>query len=297
MTALSQPALPAARLQRPNRLPFVLPALLLSLGVTFVPGVLTLFASFTDWDGVSRPTWTGFANYRDLFADTAFWRAMANNIRWTILFLTLPTLAALFVASLLRSRTRAQAVYQVVLLLPYVVSPIANASIWTNIMFSPVGGVVGWIDQHVTPISDPLARPSTALYAVACIDMWHFWGYIAVVFLAAIRQVPADQLDAAFVEGASGWQVFRFVTLPNIRPTIALMLVMETIFSFLTFDYVYLTTNGGPGYSTEVLATRAYDLAFRLLEVGKAAAVAVFMCLFGLVAACLYVRLTREQLR
>ncbi|MCQ9156430.1 carbohydrate ABC transporter permease [Acidomonas methanolica] len=283
--------------RRTGTLLFVLPALVLSLGITFIPGLLTVAASLTYWDGVSRPVWIGMENYRSLLHDIGFWHALFNNIRWTILFLTVPTAAALLVATLLRPRRRIMGVYQAVLLLPYIVSPIANASVWTNIIFDPVGGVVGWFSRTVWPVANPLGVPSTALYAVACIDMWHFWGYLTVVFLAALRQVPSDQLDAAMIEGASTWQVFRHVTFPAIRPTIAVMLVMETIFSFLTFDYVYLTTQGGPGYATEVLATRAYDLAFHLLEVGKAAAVAMVMSLFGLLAAFVYVRFSREMAR
>jgi raffinose/stachyose/melibiose transport system permease protein len=122
--------------------------------------------------------------------------------------------------------------------------------------------------------------------------MWHFWGYLAVIFLGALKQVPDEQLEAAQLEGANAWQIFRWVTFPNIAPTVGLMIVMVTIFSFLTFDYVYLSTSGGPGYSTEVLSVLAYDFAFNSLAVGRAAAVAVVMGLFGLLAAIAYTRLS-----
>jgi raffinose/stachyose/melibiose transport system permease protein len=271
---------------------FALPAIVLTGAITLVPGMLTLAASLTDWDGVSMPTWAGGANFHDLFADVAFWRAIFNNVQWTVLFLTLPMAGALLIASLLRTRTRIQALYQVVLLLPYVLSPIVNVIIWSNIVFDPVGGLVGYINHHLFPLADPLAQPSAALYAVAAIDMWHFWGYLAVIFLGAIRQVPEEQLEAARLDGAGAWQMFRFVTLPNITPTIGLMAVMVTIFSFLTFDYVYLATSGGPGFSTLVLSVLAYNSAFTSLAVGRAAAVAVVMGLFGVLASVAYTRLT-----
>jgi raffinose/stachyose/melibiose transport system permease protein len=271
---------------------FALPALLLTGAITLIPGILTLAASLTDWDGVSKPTWAGLANFHDLFVDVAFWRAIFNNVKWTVLFLTLPMTGALLVASLLRTRTRIQAIYQVILLLPYVLSPIVNVIIWSNIVFDPVGGLVGYINHHLFPIADPLAQPSAALYAVAAIDMWHFWGYLAVIFLGAIRQTPEDQLEAARMDGAGPWQLFRFVILPNIMPTIGLMAVIVTIFSFLTFDYVYLATSGGPGFSTLVLSVLAYNSAFASLAVGRAAAVAVVMGLFGMLASVAYTRLT-----
>jgi raffinose/stachyose/melibiose transport system permease protein len=276
---------------------FTLPALLLSAGVVLVPALLTLILAFTDWDGVSRPLWLGFDNFRELLNDFTFWRALFNNVKWTVVFLTIPMAIALVVASLLLTRRRSQRVYQIIFLLPYVLSPIANASIWSNMLLNQRSGVLGYLGRLGLPVHDPLGHVSTALYTVAAVDIWHFWGYLAIVFLAAMRQVPTDQLEAAYLEGATGWQIFRHVTLPNIAPTIALMFVMVTIFSFLTFDYVYLMTGGGPAHGTELLSTLAYGFAFRTFEVGKAAAVALFMSLFGLIAACAYVGMSRESLR
>jgi raffinose/stachyose/melibiose transport system permease protein len=276
---------------------FALPALLLSAGVILVPALLTLILAFTDWDGVSPPQWLGLENFRDLVNDITFWRAIFNNVKWTIIFLTVPMVIALVVASLLLTRRRSQGIYQMIFLLPYVLSPIANASIWSSMIFDQRSGVLGYLDRHLLPLPNPLGHVSSALYTVASVDIWHFWGYLAVVFFAAMRQVPADQLEAAYLEGADGWQIFRHVTLPNILPTIALMFVMVTIFSFLTFDYVYLMTGGGPAHSTELLSTLAYGFAFRAFEVGKAAAVALFMSLFGLIAAVVYVCMSRESVR
>jgi raffinose/stachyose/melibiose transport system permease protein len=276
---------------------FVLPALLLSAAVVLVPAVLTLLFAFTDWDGVSAPSWNGLDNFRDLFSDFTFWRSLFNNIKWSVIFLTLPMALSLAVASLLRTRHRSHAVYQVIFLLPYVLSPIANASIWSNMIYDQISGIVGFMRAHGLPVRDPLGHVGSALYAVAAADMWHFWGYLTVVYFAAMRQIPSDQLEAAHLEGARPWQIFRYVTLPNIAPTIALMFVLVTIFSFLTFDYVYLMTGGGPARATELLSTLAYGLAFRTFEVGKAAAVASCMSLFGLIAACAYVWMSRESLR
>lgn len=276
---------------------FALPALLLSAGVVVIPALLTFAAAFTDWDGVSRPDWIGLDNFRELFSDVIFWQAITNNIRWTILFLTVPMALGLVAASILLSRSRSAAVFQMILLTPYVMSPIANVSMWRFIIFDPISGVVSLIHRHVPAVTDPLASPSAALYAVAAVDMWHFWGYLAVIFLAAMRQTPHEQLEAAHLEGANGWQMFRYVTLPSILPTIALMVAMVTIFSFLTFDYVYLLTSGGPAHSTEMLSTLAYGAAFRTFEFGKAAAIALFMSLFGLLASFVYVWMSKDSLR
>jgi raffinose/stachyose/melibiose transport system permease protein len=275
----------------------VLPALAVSLCIVVAPGLLTLLAAFTDWDGVSRPGWVGLENFKDLLTDDLLWQAVLNNSRWVLVFLTIPMAIGLTAAAILVNRKRSQALFQVILLLPYVLSPIANAMIWQNILLDPVSGVLGYVNRHLFALQNPLSSMSTALYAVAAVDIWHFWGYLAIVFFAAMRQTPHEQLQAAYLEGASSWQIFCNVTLPNIRPTIMLMFVMVTIFSFLTFDYIFLLTKGGPAHSTEMLSTLAYTFAFTTFEAGKAAAVAVIMGLFGLLASIVYVSASNRSLK
>ncbi|SCM76335.1 Sugar-binding transport system permease protein [uncultured Pleomorphomonas sp.] len=275
---------------------FVAPALVLSIAIVLLPALLTFGAAFSNWDGVSAPSFAGLNNFSSLFADPVFWTAIANNSLWTVIFLTIPMGIALLAASLLMQRQRASAAFQAIFLLPYVLSPVANAMIWQNIILSPVSGLLGFVSKNVLPLQSPLTQPETALYAVAAVDIWHFWGYLTVVFFAAMRQTPEEQLEAALLENASGWQVFRFVTLPNILPTLGLMLVLVTIFSFLTFDYIYLITQGGPARATEMLSTYAYKFAFTSFQVGKAAAVALVMCFFGLIASVVYVRISRASL-
>jgi raffinose/stachyose/melibiose transport system permease protein len=275
---------------------FVAPALLLSISVVLVPGLLTFAVAFSDWDGISAPFFVGLSNFNALMGDGVFWAALFNNVQWALIFLTIPMAIGLVTASLLMTRKRSNAIFQVIFLLPYVLSPVANAVIWQNIIFDPVSGLLGFISKNYVEIQNPLTDTATALYAVAAVDIWHFWGYLTVVFFAAMRQTPEDQLEAAYLEGANGWQVFWNVTLPNILPTIALMFVLVTIFSFLTFDYVYLMTQGGPARSTEMLSTYAYAFAFTSFQVGKAAAVALVMSFFGLLASLVYVRLSRSSL-
>ena len=271
------------------------PALLLSLLLVLVPAILTFGAAMTEWDGMSMPNFVGLKNFRSLFQEHVFWISIGNNIRWAIIFLTIPMAIGLIVSSLLQRRKKASTIFQVIFLLPYVLSPVANAVIWQNIVLDPISGLAGYISRNHYQLTNPLTDTNTALYAVAAIDIWHFWGYLVVVFFAAMRQIPDDQLEAAFLEGASSTQVFWNVTLPNILPTIALMVALVTIFSFLTFDYIYLITQGGPARSTEMLSTFAYKFAFTSFQVGKAAAVALTISFFGLIASFFYVWLSKSE--
>lgn len=276
---------------------FVLPALLVSALVVVVPAILTVLASLTEWDGVSEPYWVGLENFEDLLGDTLFWQTIFNNLRWMAIFLTIPMALALIAASILLNRKKSSAVYQIILLIPFVLSPVANTGIWMNMVLDVNSGVLGFVNRNWFPTSYPLGNVDSALYTVAAVNIWSFWGYLAVIFAAAMRQTPEEQLEAAYLEGANGWQIFVNVTFPHILPTFALMFVIVTIYSFLNFDFVYLMTGGGPANSTEMLSTLAYSFAFRTFEVGKAAAVAIAMSVFGLIASFVYVWLSRESLK
>ncbi|WP_423065088.1 carbohydrate ABC transporter permease [Devosia sp. CN2-171] len=265
--------------------------------VVVVPAVLTVLASLTEWDGVSEPYWVGLENFEDLLGDTLFWQTVFNNLRWMAIFLTIPMALALIAASILLNRKKSSAIYQIILLIPFVLSPVANTGIWMNMVLDVNSGVLGFVNRNWFPTSYPLGNVDSALYTVAAVNIWSFWGYLAVIFAAAMRQTPEEQLEAAYLEGANGWQIFVNVTFPHILPTFALMFVIVTIYSFLNFDFVYLMTGGGPANSTEMLSTLAYSFAFRTFEVGKAAAVAIAMSVFGLIASFVYVWLSRESLK
>jgi len=275
----------------------VMPALLLSVSVVLIPGILTAYVAFTDWNGVSpEMKWIGFQNFQAIFRDKVFWQALSDNIRWMLLFLTIPVVIGLLTATLLLRRKRGRTAYQMIFLFPYVLAPVTNAILWLNIILNPVSGVMGYIQKMGFPLRAPLGNISTALYAVAMVDIWHYWGFLTVVYLAALRQTPVEQVEAAMSEGANGWQLFRFVYLPSIRPTVQLMFILIIIFSFLTFDYIYLLTGGGPAHATEMLSTYAYTFAFSAFQFGKAAAVGLMMSIFGLMASFAYTWMSRKEI-
>ncbi len=275
----------------------IAPALLISLCIVFIPGVLTVITSFTDWNGIKfPPNFIGTTNFNELFSDGIFWQSLRNNTTWTVLFLTIPVIIGLLTAVFLFKVKRGKTAYQLVFLFPYVLAPVTNAMLWLNIIYNPVSGVVGFIRKLGFNINSPLSSMDTAIFGVAAVDMWHYWGFLTIVYLAALRQTPQDQIEAAQVEGCNGWQMFRYVLFPSLLPTFQLMFVMILINSFLTFDYIYLLTNGGPSHATEMLSTFAYTFAFSSFQVGKAAAVALFMSIFGLMASFLYTWLSRKEI-
>jgi raffinose/stachyose/melibiose transport system permease protein len=274
---------------------FILPGLLLSFFVILLPGILTVFYGFTDWNGVSADyNWIGLNNFRELFSDEIFWRALSNNIKWTMMFLTVPVLIGLLTSFLLLHTKALRGIYQGIYILPYILASVTNAMLWLNIIFNPISGLVGFLNDKGWNLGSPLGNPDTALYYVAGVDMWHYWGFLTIVYLAAFRQTSRDQVEASVIDGCNLWQQFRFVYYPSIKPTMKLMFIMIIIFSFMTFDYIYLLTGGGPARSTEMLSTYANSF-FTTFQTGKAAAVAFIMSIFGFMAAAIYVRLSKKE--
>ncbi|MBN9058841.1 MAG: sugar ABC transporter permease, partial [Rhizobiales bacterium] len=214
---------------------------------------------------------------------------------WTGIFLTIPIFMGLLAATLLLVAKRGSMFFQVIYFLPMIIATAILARVWQGMIYSPVSGVNGMLQRMGFPTIDPLTQPSTALLGIATVDLWHWWGFLCVIFFAALRQVPQEQIEFARVEGVSFWNTLRYVLIPAIRPTITLMMIMTVIWSFLVFDFVYILTQGGPAFSSEVLSTLAYRSAFYDLAVGKAAAVAVVISLFGLAATAFYIRAQAKE--
>jgi len=267
---------------------FALPALLINVCIILIPALLTLTMAFFAWDGVGPPLWAGLANFQHMFGDPVFWSALTNNFIWTAIFLTVPVSIALLMAAALLMSPRSRAVVQPIIFLPRILAVAVSGRIFQGMIFSPATGLVAWLNEHGFSIADPLADPDRSLYAVAAVDIWHWWGFLAVVFLAAMRQISIDQIEAARLDGAGFFALLRYVLVPGIRPTLTLMLILTVIYSFQVFEFIFIVTQGGPAYGSEVLATLAYRHAFFESDVGQAAAAASIMSLFGLCATAVY---------
>jgi raffinose/stachyose/melibiose transport system permease protein len=226
-----------------------------------------------------------------MFDDPVFWSSLTNNLVWTLIFLTVPVIMALIMAAALLMAPAGRLVVQCIIFVPRILAVAVIGRIFQGMIFSPVTGVIAWLNEHGFAIADPLADPDRSLFAVAGVDIWHWWGFLAVVFLAAMRQISIDQIEAARLDGAGFFTLMRYVLLPGIRPTLSLMLILTVIWSFQVFEFIYIVTRGGPAYGSEVLATLAYRHAFFEGDIGQAAAVSCVMSLFGLCATAVYIRL------
>ena len=274
---------------------YLIPTLLINVVIILIPALLTIALAFFRWDGITMPVFIGLGNFENLLGDRVFWTAFTNNLIWTAIFMVVPISMGLLAATMLLVARRGSSFFQVVYFLPVVIATAITARVWQGMIYSPVTGVFGLLNRLGIAIPNPLAQPSSALYGVAAVDLWHWWGFLCVIFFAALRQVPQEQIEAARLEGATFFQMMWYVLLPAIRPTITLMMVMTVIWSFLVFDFVYILTQGGPAFSSEVLSTMAYRNAFYDLNVGQAAAVALVISCIGLVATFFYIRIQARE--
>ena len=276
---------------------FMAPLLLINILVIAIPGAESVWYSFTDWTGIGSAKFVGLDNYTRLFSDPEFHNALEHNALWTAFFLIVPMALGLFGAFLLSRIRRFQMLLRVVYFVPYVVATVVAGAIWQSLL-NPDQGIGAGLSKlgiHWLANVNFLGDPHLALGSVAFVNTWQWWGFLVVIFLAAMQAVDPVQYEAARLDGANAWQEFWHITLPGIRPTLMFLALMTVIWSFLVFDYVYILTRGGPAGATEVLGTLLYTAAFGSHEAGYAAAIGVVMAAISFVVVCAYLLLRRTR--
>ena len=274
-----------------GRFLFAVPALAVSLSVVLIPVIATIGFAFTDWSGFEPPRFVGLANFQLILQEPRFWRAFFNNLIYTSIYVTLPMIGGLVFSMLLLLAPVGRGVFQVVFFLPVTITTVILAQVWRGMIYSSSTGIVAWLNLIGIPVENPLSNPATSLMGVLFVDMWQWWGYLTVIYLAALRQVDRSLIEAATIDGATRRQIFTRILIPLIMPTVLFMLLMTTIWSFKVFDWIFIMTEGGPGFSSEVLGTLAYKTAFQNFAVGQASAYSLVMSLVGLGAIIIYLRI------
>ncbi len=278
---------------------FISPLLIIHIFVVAIPAVQGVYMSLTDWTGIGmNVNFVGLDNYHRLFfEDETFAKSLSNNIIWMAFFLTVPFILALFCAAMLAQVKRGGMIYRSILFIPYVLASVVTTTIWKNLL-NPRQGIGAALD-NLLGLEDVfgvafLGRPESALISIAFIDNWHFWGFLMILFLAAMQSIPPVLYDAAKIDGANRWQEFRHVTLPGIRPVMLFMYMMVAIWSFLAFDYIFLLTQGGPAGASEVIATQLYKNAFFRFQAGYGAAQGVVISIFAGFIILIFIMLRRR---
>jgi multiple sugar transport system permease protein len=253
------------------------------------PATLTFALAFMRYDALSPPVWRGVRNFEEIFSSPLFWTAARNSLAFVAFAVPLRVLGALALALLLRQRHRGVAVYRAAVYLPSVIPSVAYALIWAwifNPIYGPINMVLGAIGL---PTPAWLARPDTALLAIAIMAAFQI-GEGLVVLLAGLQDIPRDYYQSAMLDGGTRWQLFRFITLPLLAPWLLLLTLRDIILSAQsTFTPAYLMTGGGPYYATLFMPLLIYQSAFDRFRFGQGAAMMLLLFLsVGLLIALIY---------
>ena len=278
---------------------FLLPALALYVVFLLYPMVSSLYISSTDWDGLSDSwNFVGLDNYQDIFfGDDISRRALRNNVVWTLFTLLVPTVLGLILAALLNGAVRGGTFFRSIFYLPGVLPLVAVGMIW-GWMYNPNFGAVNEILRAVG--LEGLTRGwlgdfTTALPATLVTALWQGVGFPMVLYLAGMQVIPREQYEAARIDGAGPLETFRSITLPWLRETHIVVLTLAVIGSFNVFDLIYTMTYGGPGQTTQVLATWMYFNTFQYNHAGYGAALAWVIAAIALVVTIPYIRLMSRR--
>lgn len=260
---------------------FPLPVVLFCAFIALFPLGYTLHLSFHQWVSTDTLRFLGFRNYvESVFTSPAFLHATALTFYFTFVALGIQMVVGVAIAIVINRDFWGQGLVRTIYLFPMMATPVAVAMIWM-MMYNPTSGVLNFLLEQVgLPAQQWLADSKTVIPSLVLLDTWQWVPLIVLISLAGLAALPPEPYESAVIDGASPWQVLRFITLPLLRPTIMVAALFRSIDLLKTFDIIYSTTGGGPGRSSETLNIYIYQASFRDNLYGKGAAmVTIFLAI------------------
>lgn len=265
--------------ERVVALGFILPTLLLFGVFVIYPIVFNAQASTLRWDGVNVGEAIGLDNFTELFSDSVFHTALRNSAYWILLTIIPQAALGFFLAWLLNARLRGRNIYRALFFLPAVLSPVVVGIVWQRLL-DPFNGVLAEVGR-VTGLDfltkAYLSNPDTAIFAVIFVNVWMWTGFSMLFYLAGLQLIDSSVVEAARIDGATGWQLIRRVILPLLKPTHLSLVLLGIIGSLKTFELVWVLTEGGPNHATELMPTYMFKKTFELQSFGYGATISVVL--------------------
>ena len=274
---------------------FLAPAVLLLGLFLFVPLVWAFVLSYQRTNGFGDGVFIGWANYARLVGDPLFWRAALTTVLFTVVVVPVSMAAGLALAVLMNSVLPARPLFRAIVVLPMSISGVATALIGV-LVFDENSGIANKLLAAVGLGSLPWQSSGPAAFAsVVLVTLWWRVGFNMIIYLAGLQGISPELYESARIDGAGGWQLFRYVTWPLVGPSTFFLLIINVIYSFHVFDIVYVLTKGGPGDATNVLVTYAYDNGFVVRDQGYAAAIGMVLLVVTLVFTAVQWRASRTR--
>ncbi|MFJ4828896.1 carbohydrate ABC transporter permease [Streptomyces sp. NPDC088747] len=273
---------------------FVLPACIGFAVFYLWPTVRGIYYSFTEYSVLSPPTWVGLENYTHMVHDDVFWKSLVVTVEFVVLTVVLQTVVSMGIAMLMHRLTNSLLIRGVILF-PFLISGVVVALAWFWIADYQIG-IANELLRHLGANGTPFfGDTGTALLTVAFVSVWRGMGYTALLLFAGLLTIPPQVYEASALDGASGLRTFRSITLPLLRPVVAMVLVLTVIGSFQVFDIIAVTTKGGPVDATRVISYYIYQLAFTQSQFGYASAISVVLFVVLAIVSFVQLRLMRAN--
>jgi multiple sugar transport system permease protein len=279
----------------------VLPALAVMAVTLGYPLVQALWYSLHEWQLSDSPDlgpFVGMDNYRLILSDDPeFWTSVRVTLVFTAASVILTLVTAMALALLLAGSGRLETGARTLLVIPFAMSPALVGVSWRFLLNPEFGAAAVGLGALAPPLRDAqiLANPALAMAALVATDVWHWAPYFMLMFVGALATLPQDTIDSAQVDGAGGARTFFDVVLPQLKPVLAVAVLLKTIFSLKALDQVVTLTGGGPGVATSTLSHLIYQVAFRYYDLGYAAAMAFLLAAVMAVLAVVYSRTVAER--
>ena len=276
--------------------PFVVPAGLVVFAVIVFPWFFTLYMSAHEFKIGSPLIYVGFDNYARLFTDERFLWSVVRTLYFTLLAVVFPVVLGVAAAVVFHRRFPLRGLARTIFILPMMATPVAVALVWT-MMFHPQLGVLNYLLTSARlPPSQWSYDPVTVIPTLVMVETWQWTPLVMLIVLGGLASLPTDPYEAARLDGASGWAMFRHITLPLVWPHIIVALVIRTIDALKAFDLIFVISNGGPGTSSETMNIFLYLQAFSFYNMGYASAVTVvFFVIILLVSLVLFTARRQEK--
>jgi multiple sugar transport system permease protein len=273
---------------------FAVPAALVVAAVIVFPWLFTLFMSVHDWKVSGNVYYVGFSNYVHLIQDSRFLWAVARTLYFTSAAVILPILIGMWAAVCFARKFWLRGAARTLFILPMMATPVAIALVWT-MMFHPQLGVLNYLLSLVgLPPSSWVYSANTVIPTLVMVETWQWTPLVMLIVLGGISSLPIDPYEAAVIDGATAWQMFRYITLPLVWPFIVVAGVMRIIDALKAFDTIFVITNGGPGTASETINMLLYQTAFGYYNLGYASSMVVVFFVLIMLLSLILLR-TRQQ--